>query len=110
MEFPVSKAIEGDSFPCCGGGYGSSWNSVYCDCAAAVTGHHISNLGPQKESQTTEKEKEDPFNDYVLSQHMPAIPLSGDSVQLKENTAYKTKETVICPQVQPNIAYGTLLY
>ena len=33
---------------------------------------------------------------------MPAIPLSGDSVQLKENTAYNTTEAVTSPQVQPN--------
>ena len=48
--------------------------------------------------------------DYVLPPHMPAMPLSGDSVQLKENTAYNTTEIVIRPQVQPNIAYGTLFY
>ena len=60
-------------------------------------------------ARATEKEKEDPFYDYVLPPHMPAIPLSGDSVQLKENTAYNTTEAVTSLQVQPNIAYGTIL-
>ena len=63
----------------------------------------------KRRARLTEKEKEDPFYDYVLSTHMPAIPLSGDSVQLKENTAYNTTETVTSPHVQPNIAYGTVL-
>ena len=58
-------------------------------------------------ARPTEKEKED---DYVLPPHMPAIPLSGDSVQLKENTAYNTTETVTSPQVQPNIAYGVVFH
>ena len=61
-------------------------------------------------ARPTEKEKEDPFYDYVLSPHMPAIPLSGDSVQLKENTAYNTTEAVTSPQVQPNIAYGVVFH
>ena len=39
-------------------------------------------------ARTTEREKVDPFYDYVLPPHMPAKPLSGDSIQLKENTAY----------------------
>ena len=51
-----------------------------------------------------EKEKEIPFYDYILPPHMPAMPLSGDNIQLKENTAYTT-EAVTSPQVQPNIAY-----
>ena len=64
----------------------------------------------KRRARPTEKEKEDPFYDYVLPPHMPAIPLSGDSVQLKENTAYNTTEVVTSPQVQPNIAYGTVLH
>ena len=52
-----------------------------------------------------EKEKEIPFYDYILPPHMPAMPLSGDNIQLKENTAYNTTEAVTSPQVQPNIAY-----
>ena len=54
----------------------------------------------------------DPFSDYVLPPHMPAIhvPLSGNRVQLKENTAYNTTEVVTSPQVQPNIAYGIYSY
>ena len=63
----------------------------------------------KRRARPTEKEKY-PFYDYVLPPHMPAIPLSGNSVQLKENTAYNTTEIVIRPQVQPNIAYGTLFY
>ena len=66
-------------------------------------------LAHKRRARPTEKEKEDPFYDYVLPPHMPAIPLSGDSVQLKENTAYNTTEAVTSPQVQPNIAYGTVL-
>ena len=60
----------------------------------------------------TEKERKDPFSDYVLPPHMRAIhvPLSGDRVQLKENTAYNTTEVVTSPQVQPNIAYGIYSY
>ena len=58
----------------------------------------------------TEKKEEDPFYDYVLPPHMPAIPRSGDSVQLKENIAYNTTEAVTSPQVQPNIAYGSVLH
>ena len=46
----------------------------------------------KRRARHTEKEKEDPFSDYVLPPHMPAIPLSGDSVQLKENTAYNPTE------------------
>ena len=52
-----------------------------------------------------EKEKEVPFYDYILPPHMPAMPLSGDNIQLKENTAYNTTEAVTSPQIQPNIAY-----
>ena len=65
----------------------------------------------KRRARPTEKEKGDPFSDYVLPPHMPAIhvPLSGDSLQLKENTAYNTTEAVTSPQVQPNIAYGTVL-
>ena len=69
-----------------------------------------SDIFNQRRARPTEKEKEDPFYDFVPSPHMPAIPLSGDSVQLKENTAYNTTETVTSPQVQPNIAYGTVLH
>ena len=54
--------------------------------------------------------EKDPFSDYVLPPHMPAIPLSGDRVQLKENTSYNTTEVVTSPQVQPNIAYGIYSY
>ena len=64
----------------------------------------------KRRARPTEKEKEDPFYDYVLTPHMPAIPLSGDSVQLKENTAYNTTEAVTSPQVQPNIAYGMVFH
>ena len=64
----------------------------------------------KRRARHTEKEKEDPFYDYVLPPHMPAIPLSGDSVQLKENTAYNTTETVTSPQVQLNIAYGVVFH
>ena len=80
----------------------------------------------KRRARPTEKEKEDPFYDYVLTphmpaiplsgdsvqlkEHMPAIPLSGDSVQLKENTAYNTTEAVTSPQVQPNIAYGMVFH
>ena len=64
----------------------------------------------KRRARPTDKEKEDPFYDYVLPPHMPAIPLSGDSVQLKENTAYNTTEAVTSPQVQPNIAYGSVLH
>ena len=60
-------------------------------------------------ARATEEEIVDPFYDYVLPPHMPAKPLSGDSIQLKENTAYNTTEAVTRPQVQPNIAYGTIL-
>ena len=52
-----------------------------------------------------EKEKEVPYYDYILPPHMPAMTLSGDNIQLKENTAYNTTEAVTSPQVQPNIAY-----
>ena len=64
----------------------------------------------KRRARPTEKEKEDPFYDYVLPPHMPAILLSGDSVQLKENTAYNTTEAVTSPQVQPNIAYGVVFH
>ena len=64
----------------------------------------------KRRAKPTKKEKEDPFYDYVLPQNMSAILLSGDSVQLKENTAYNTTEAVTSPQVQPNIAYGTVLH
>ena len=64
----------------------------------------------KRRARPTDKEKEDPFYDYVLPPHMPAIPLSGDSVQLKENTAYNTTEAVTSPQVQPNIAYGVVFH
>ena len=64
----------------------------------------------KRRARPTEKKKEDPFYDYVLPPHMPAIPLSGDSVQLKENTAYNTTEAVTSPQVQPNIAYGVVFH
>ena len=64
----------------------------------------------KRRARPTEKEKEDPFYDYVLPPHMPAIPLSGDSVQLKENTAYNTTEVVTSPQVEPNIAYGMVFH
>ena len=64
----------------------------------------------KRRARSTEKEKEDPFYDYVLPPHMLAIPLSGDSVQLKENTAYNTTEVVTIPQVQPNIAYGMVFH
>ena len=64
----------------------------------------------KRRARPTEKEKEDPFYNYVLPPHMPAIPLSGDSVQLKENTAYNTTEAVTSPQVQPNIAYGVVFH
>ena len=64
----------------------------------------------KRRARPTEKIKEDPFYDYVLPPHMPAIPLSGDSVQLKENTAYNTTEAVTSPQVQPNIAYGVVFH
>ena len=63
----------------------------------------------KKRTSPIKNEKEDPFYDYVVPPHMPAMPLSGDSVQLKENTAYNTTEAVTSPQVQPNIAYGTIL-
>ena len=62
----------------------------------------------KKKAKPIENEKEDPFYDYVVSPHMPVIPLSRDSVQLKENTAYNTTEAVTIPQVQHNIAYGTI--
>ena len=64
----------------------------------------------KRRARPTDKEKEDPFYDYVLPPHMPAIPLSGDSVQLKENTAYNTIEAVTSPQVQPNIVYGVVFH
>ena len=64
----------------------------------------------KRRARPTDKEKEDPFYHYVLPPHMPAIPLSGDSVQLKENTAYNTTEAVTSPQVQPNIAYGVVFH
>ena len=64
----------------------------------------------KRRARPTEKEKEDPFYDYVLPPHMPALPPPRDSVQLKENTAYNTTEAVTSPQVQPNIAYGSVLH
>ena len=64
----------------------------------------------KRRARPTDKEKEDPFYDYVLPPHMPAIPLSGDSVQLKENTAYNTTQAVSSPQVQPNIAYEVVFH
>ena len=66
----------------------------------------------KKRTSPIKNEKEDPFYDYVIPPHMPALPQSGDSVQLKENNAYNTTESVTSPQlpqVQHNIAYGTIL-
>ena len=62
----------------------------------------------KKRTSPIKNGKKEPFYDYVVPPHMPAIPLSGDSVQLKENTAYNTTEAVTSPQVQHNIAYGTI--
>ena len=62
----------------------------------------------KKKARPIENEKEEPFYDYVIPPHMPVIPLSGNGVQLKENTAYNTTEAVTSPQVQHNIAYGTI--
>ena len=56
-------------------------------------------------ARSIEKEKEASFYDDILPPHMPAMPLSGDNIQLKENTAYNTTEAVTSPQIQPNIAH-----
>ena len=112
MKFPISKDIEGDSSPTIAVVVGAVVGGTVCvvTLLLLLLAIIVLILLHKRRARPTEKEKEDPFYDYVLPPHMPAIPLSGNSVQLKENTAYNTTETVISPQVQPYVAYGTLLY
>ena len=99
----------GDSSPTIAAVVGAVVGGVVCVMTVLLLLLIIIILVHKKKARPIENEKEDPFYDYVVPPpHMPVIPLSGNGVQLKENTAYNTTEAVTSPQVEHNIAYGTI--